>query len=158
MENQVFFESVIRMYGGVEPLAEELLNEIGDKVDSDMHRVLSRIVLRNHRYDKDNKKYSQEVLRTLEIKSKQPNATLKDKIDYANMRGIKKNLDEIEPSVTKSRKTYIKNDNETLVSRAMKELEKHGTLPKQIEQDRKEKEEYAKDASSEAFRRSRNVK
>ena len=108
MENQVFFESVIRMYGGVEPLAEELLNEIGDKVDSDMHRVLSRIVLRNHRYDKDNKKYSQEVLRTLEIKSKQPNATLKDKIDYANMRGIKKNLDEIEPSVTKSRKPILR--------------------------------------------------
>ena len=61
MEKQVFLESVIRMYGGVEPLAEELLNEIGDKVDSDMHRVLSRIVLRNHRYDKDKKKYSPEV-------------------------------------------------------------------------------------------------
>ena len=44
MEKQVLLESAIRMYGGVEPLAEELLNEIGDDPESKVTKFLQRIV------------------------------------------------------------------------------------------------------------------
>ena len=44
MEKQVFLESVIRMYGGVEPLVEELLNEIGDDPESKVTKFLQRII------------------------------------------------------------------------------------------------------------------
>lgn len=139
MEKQVFLESVIRMYGGVEPLVEELLNEIGDNPESKVTKFLQRII--NEPTEWEEKKNAKNKFVKYGKLKNETGLSPDEEREYDKAYADYKRSKDIKPFVSDVYKK-IKNG-QTLNQRVRKVLEKHGNTSEQV---KARKDAFAKDA------------
>ena len=143
MEKQVLLESVIRMYGGVEPLVEELLNEIGDDPESKVTKFLQRIVDEPEEWEENRSRWNDSRKKFREYgKLKQETGLSPDEErEFDKAYDDYKRARVVEPFVANVYKKLKKG--QPLNQRVRKVLEKHGNTSEQV---KARKDAFAKDA------------
>ena len=132
-------ESAIRMYGGVEPLVEELLNEIGDDPESKVTKFLQRIVDEPTEWE-EKKNAKNKFVKYGKLKQ-ETGLSPDEEREFDKAYDDYKRSKDIKPFVSDVYKK-IKNG-QTLNNRVRKVLEKHGNTSEQV---KARKDAFAKDA------------
>lgn len=139
MEKQVLLESAIRMYGGVEPLVEELLNEIGDDPESKVTKFLQRIVDEPEEWE-EKKNAKNKFVKYGKLKN-ETGLSPDEEREYDKAYADYKRARVVEPFVANVYKKLKKG--QPLNQRVRKVLEKHGNTSEQV---KARKDAFAKDA------------